>query len=108
MPHHNAAPRWIALMLALGIVLAGVWASTRNRDDAGARAGERNRIVARREKLLADLVRLERNRGDGGRENDNKYTVRREEIVAALEQVYGALDSHGITPEPGNSAGVAA
>lgn len=108
MPHHNAAPRWIALMLALGIVLAGVWASTQNRDDAGAGTGERNRLIARREKLLADLVRLERNRADGDRDSDNKYRVRREEIVAALEQVYGALDSHGITPEPGNTAGVAA
>jgi len=94
-------------MMALGIVLAGVWASTRNQDDAGARAGERNRLIARREKLLADLVRLERSQADGARD-DNKYRARREEIVAALEQVYGALDSHGITPEPGNTAGVAA
>jgi len=109
MPHHNAAPRWIALMLALGIVLVGVWAITRNHDDAAARASERKRLVARREKLLADLVRLERGQGSGGREGrDDKYRARREDIVVALEQVYGALDSDGITPEPGNTAGVAA
>jgi hypothetical protein len=115
MPHHNPAPRRIALMLALGIVFAGVWASTRNHDDAAARTSERKRLVARREKLLADLVRLERGQGDGregGDDNkdnkDNKYRTRREEIVAALEQTYGALDSDGITPEPGNTAGAAA
>ena len=99
-------------MLALAIVFAGVWASTRNRDDAAARASERKRLVARRERLLADLVRLERSRADSAREGrddkDDKYRTRREEIVAALEQVYGALDSDGITPEPGKTAGVAA
>ena len=121
MPHHNTAPRWIALMLALGIVLAGVWAATRNHDDAAARTTERKRLVARREKLLADLVRLERDHGadrstsgagrpDPGEErrDDPRYRVRREEIVRALEQVYGALDSDDITPEPGSAAGVAA
>ena len=109
MPHHNAAPRRIALMLAVGIVLAGVWAATRNQDDDAARAAERKRLTARREKLLADLVRLERGKGGGGHlARDDQYRARREEIVAALEQVYGALDSHGISPEPGNTAGVAA
>ena len=109
MPHHNAAPRRIALMLALGIVFVGVWASTRNHDDAAARATERKRLVARREKLLADLVRLERGKGGEKRdERDHNYRARREEIVAALEQIYGALDSDGITPGPGNTAGVAA
>jgi hypothetical protein len=103
MPHHNAAPRQIALILAVGIVLAGVWAATRNQDDAAARAAERKRLTARREKLLADLVRLER-----GKDQNNHYRARREEIVAALEQVYGALDSDGITPGPGATAGATA
>jgi hypothetical protein len=102
MPHHNPAPRRIALMLAVGIVLAGVWAATRNQDDAVARATERKRLTTRREKLLADLVRLERGKGHGD------YRARREEIVAALEQVYGALDSDGITPGPGKTAGAPA
>jgi hypothetical protein len=106
MPHHNPVPRWTALALALGIVLVGGWAATRNHDDAGARAGERKRLIARREKLLGDLVRLERDPGRDRR--DTSYRTRREEIVAALEQVYGALDSDGVTPEPGKTAGVAA
>ncbi|MDO8795272.1 MAG: hypothetical protein Q7J25_11700 [Vicinamibacterales bacterium] len=109
MPHHNPAPRRMALSLALGIVLVGVWAATRNHNDPGARTNERKRLIGRREKLLADLVRLERDRHSDRRDNrDDRYRARRAEIVAALEQVYGALDSDGVTPEPGNSAGVAA
>ena len=61
---------------------------------------------ARREKLLADLVRLERERGKA--RDERRYGARREEIVASLEHVYGALDSDGVTPGPGNTAGVAA
>src|SRR5207244_1035525 len=99
----NPAPRRIALILAVAIVLAGVWAATRNPDDAATRATERKRLTTRREKLLADLVRLERGKGGGG-----DYRARREEIVAALEQVYGALDSDGITPGPGKTAGAPA
>jgi hypothetical protein len=103
MPHHNPVPRRAALALALGIVLAGIWAATRSHDDSAARGSERKRLLARREKLLADLVRLERDQRD-----DPRYRTRREEIMAALEQVYGALDSDGVSPGPGNTAGVAA
>ena len=103
MPHHSATPRRTALALALGIVLVGVWTTTRTGADPATRGTDRKRLVARREKLLAELVRLERDHGDDGR-----YRARREEIVSALEQVYGALDADGLTPGPGNTAGVAA
>jgi hypothetical protein len=103
MPHHSATPRRTALALALGIVLVGVWTTTRTSADPATRGTDRKRLVARREKLLAELVRLERDHGDDGR-----YRARREEIVSALEQVYGALDADGLTPGPGNTAGVAA
>jgi hypothetical protein len=103
LPHHSATPRRTALALALGIVLVGVWTTTRTGADPATRGTDRKRLVARREKLLAELVRLERDHGDEGR-----YRARREEIVSALEQVYGALDADGLTPGPGNTAGVAA
>jgi hypothetical protein len=118
MPHHNPAPRRAALALALGIILVGVWAATRDYDEASTRTSQRQRLIARREKLLADLVRLEREQRDGRVSSDRaghpdpaagrRYSARREEIIAALEQVYGALDTDGVTPGPGNTAGVAA
>ena len=100
MPHHNPAPRWAALGFALAIVLVGVWAATRTTADAATRGSEFKRLIARREKLLADLVRLERDQRD-----DPRYRTRREEIVAALENVYSGLDIDGVTP---GTAGVPA
>ena len=90
-PHHSTAPRTIALLLALGIVVIGVFASRRSNDDEDVRAAERKRLIARREKLFADLVRLENDRRSG-RADERRYAARREQIVTALEQVYGALD----------------
>jgi hypothetical protein len=103
LPHHSPAPRRIAVGLALGVIAFGVWLATRRGPDAGTRPAERKRLIARRERLLADLVRLERDQ-----RGDSRYAARREEIVAALEHVYGALDSDDMTPEPGKSTGVAA
>jgi hypothetical protein len=90
-PHHSAAPRTITLLLAGVIVAIGIWAGGRTSDDAAARAADRKRLIARREKLFADLVRLEHDRRNG-RVDDRRYTSRRAELIAALENVYGALD----------------
>jgi hypothetical protein len=106
LPHHSSAPRWLALSLALAIVGVGVWAGTRPGDKA-ARASERNRLIARRERLFKDLVRLESERRQG-RGDASRYAARREELVTALEHVYGALDGEDTSPEPGNRAGLAA
>ena len=65
------------------------------------------RLIARREKLFQDLIRLETDR-KRGRGDSSRYAVRREELIAALEHVYGALDSDDIAPEPTGGAGVAA
>ena len=37
-----------------------------------------------------------------------RYATRREELVAALEHVYGALDTDDTSPEPATRTGVAA
>jgi hypothetical protein len=91
LPHHNPGPRWIALSLAFLIALIGVAAAWRPADPV-SRATERKQLVARREKLLQELVRLEndRRRGKG---DQARYDSRREALVAELEQVYSALDS---------------
>jgi hypothetical protein len=91
-PHHSSTPRTIALFLAVVIVGIGAWAARGSGgSDADAAAAERKQLIARREKLFADLLRLEHDhiarRGD-----ERKYAARREQLVGALEQVYGALD----------------
>jgi hypothetical protein len=106
-PHHSSTPRMITLLLAGVIALVGVFAATRPVPDASALAAERKRLIARREKLFADLVRLEHDRRNG-RVDDRRYAARREELLAALEQVYSALDSHDAGPEPADRAGLAA
>jgi hypothetical protein len=98
LPHHSPTPRYVALTLALGIALAGIWASRRP-DDPEARGAERKRLIARREKLFQDLVRLELDHRRG-RIDQGRFAARREELVAALEHVYGALDTDDAGPQP--------
>jgi hypothetical protein len=105
-PHYNSAPRWTALTLAVLILSAGVWAATKTGEPAADQAGERKRLIARREKLFSDLVRLE-NDYRAGRANAQRRASRREELLAALEQVYGALDVQATAP-PAVARGVPA
>ena len=59
--------------------------------DAGAQKEERKRLIARREKLFQDLVRIEQEHR-GGRGDRSRYVSRREELLSELERIYGALD----------------
>ena len=90
LPHHSAVPRWAALSIAAGIVLVGIWGAAR-KEDGGAQEAARKRLVARREKLFGDLVKVERDRRNG-RGDPDKLAARREELIASLEHIYGALD----------------
>src|SRR5205814_840685 len=92
LPHHSRAPRSIALALAIGIALAGIWSASRPDNDATNLASERKRLVAKRDRLLNDLVRLERDRRSG-RADEGRYAARWNELIAALEPIYAALDS---------------
>ena len=103
LPHHSVVPSSIALALAVMMVVGGVWASTRRADETNARAAERKKLLARRDRLFHDLIRLEHDRRNG-RADDRRYAARREEIVAALENVYGALDSDEPGPDPAELA----
>jgi len=47
--------------------------------------------VARRDRLFGELVKVERDRRNG-RGNADKLAARREELIASLEHIYGALD----------------
>jgi len=106
LPHHSATPRWIALGIVLVIALAGVWAGWRSVDPKD-RTEVRKQLIARREKLFQDLARLEAD-ARKGKGDQSKYAARRADLVAALEHVYGALDTDDAGPEPANRAGRAA
>jgi hypothetical protein len=107
VPHHNPAPRRVALGLVLVIALAGVWAASGGVDDGPAKAAERKRLLAKRDKLFNELVRLEQDHRNG-RVDDRRYASRRAELMSALEQIYGALDGDDTGPEPAHRAGLAA
>ena len=107
VPHHSQAPRRIALALALVVALTGTWFATRPTGDAAAQAAEKKRLVARREKLFNELMRLEHDRRNG-RADDRRYASRRDELVASLEQVYSALDAHDTGPEPAGRTALSA
>jgi hypothetical protein len=103
LPHHSSTPRYVALALAGVIVLAGLWLATQGNPLAEqSRAAERKRLIARREKLFGELVRLESD-ARTGRVDPQKYATRREHLVSALELVYGALDESD-APSPGGDA----
>jgi hypothetical protein len=105
LPHHSPMPRYLALASALGIFVIGAWFTLR--PVPPVRQTERKQLIARRERLFQDLLKLEaerrHNKGDSAR-----YPARREEIVAALERIYGALDSDEGSPDPSGRTGVAA
>jgi hypothetical protein len=89
LPHHEAWPRTLALILA-GIILAGgVWAALGSaRNGAAAR---RRELEQRRDRLFADLVRLEQAKRAGAVEAQ-ECEARRRELLATLERIYGELD----------------
>jgi hypothetical protein len=98
LPHHSSTPRIVALTLAVGIMLAGAWVATQKSPAQGqSRQAERKRLIARREKLFGELVRLEAD-ARGGRVDDAAYVPRREQLMSSLEQVYGALDDTDASP----------
>jgi hypothetical protein len=89
LPHHSRAPRWIAMGLAAAIVLIGIVA-LRRPTDPDEQGSERKRLIARREKLFQELLRLEQDHRRG-RVDAARYGERRTALVEALENVYGAL-----------------
>ena len=104
LPHHSTTPLYLSLALAIVVTLAGIWFAWR--PSGQPKSGDRRELIARRERLFQEFVRLEaahkRGRGDGAR-----YRTRREELVSALEHVYGALE-YDEGPDPAGRAGVTA
>ena len=101
LPFHSRTPRYMALALAAGVILFGVWLAARTRPEPDARS-----LADRREQLMQELTQLEIRRRDGA-VSAERYATRRRRLVADLEQVFGELDASGARPQ-GGGEGVAA
>lgn len=90
LPYAPTWPRNVALALAVIVLLAGTLAAIQGRRGRGV-AVERQRLEAERERLFGQLTALEEaNRA--GASDPAFYSVRRRELVVALERIYAALD----------------
>jgi hypothetical protein len=107
VPHHSQTPRRVALTITVFVVLIGAWFASKPSVDASELADERRRLIARREKLFGELARLEQDRRQG-RTDDRRYAARREDLIASLEQVYGALENFAGAPNATDPPGHAA
>jgi hypothetical protein len=90
LPSRSRWGRNLSLGLAALILLAGAWAAMSSRSSSGD-ASRRAALVERRDRLMADLVRVEEQRRSGTLD-DRRYAARHADLVAQLERVYGELD----------------
>ena len=99
LPSRSHVGRNLSLGLAVLLLLAGAWAAVSARSSSGD-ASRRTALVERRDRLMADLVRLEEQRR-AGTVDERRHASRHEELVTQLERVYGELDR-----QPGAAAEV--
>jgi hypothetical protein len=88
LPVHSPIPRYAALALAGGIALFGLWLALPRAKSAGE---SRERLISRRDALLAELAHIEE-RARTGRETA-RDAARKPRVLAELEQIYGELDT---------------
>jgi hypothetical protein len=91
LPHQAVWPRNVALVLAGGILAAGVWGSRRRVPAQHAEQERRKRLDAKRERLLAELTSIEQQHRETTIDPE-RYAARRRELLASLERVYTQLD----------------
>jgi hypothetical protein len=91
VPHEPIWPTNLAIGLAVIILIAGVWGSTRRSGTDSALATRRKKLESKRDRLFNDLTSLETSYRER-RVPAEQYTARRRELVARLEQVYAELD----------------
>ncbi len=91
LPHHPVWPRNVALGLALLILAGGAWSAFRGAGSGTAGDGHRRGLEERRDRLFDELTALEASHRDG-KVDPEHYAARRRDLVAALEEIYAALD----------------
>ena len=90
LPHRSTMPSTITLIMAGAIFGFGFWGSLGKRETA-SEVKRRAILETRKEKLFADLVKIERQHRSG-KIGLTKHTSRRTELISALERVYRELD----------------
>lgn len=95
LPSRSRVPSTITLILAIGILGFGVWGAS-CQPEVTASSRRRKTLEARKEKLLTDLVKVERQHR-AGKIGSTKRTTRRSELIGAIERVYHELDEE-LTP----------
>jgi hypothetical protein len=103
LPFHNRTPRYVALGLAAGLAILGIWLSV---SKGGGEVDSRKALVARRDTLLGQLAQLE-SKHRAGTADQGSYITRRQRILTELERIYGELDEASAGPD-GGGEGVAA
>ncbi len=91
LPSRSHAGLWLTLALGVLVLLGGAWAAFGSGAAARAADGRRTELEARRQKLMADLLRLEQQHA-GGIGDPARYQARRQELMTQLERVYGEQD----------------
>jgi hypothetical protein len=99
LPHRDTTVRDVGVALAVLVMAIGLWAAFTG---APARKSEVAKLAARREKLFAELVELERQH-HAGRIDEQRYVARRQHVSTQLERILGELDR-----SPTGDEGVAA
>ena len=95
LPHRSTLPTTVTLVIAACIVGCGVW-TTRGSVDPTSGSKRGQALEVRREKLFADLVKVERHYR-AGKIGSTKHSSRRGELVRALEKVYRELEASPIS-----------
>jgi len=91
LPHQPVWPRNLALGLAFAILGVGIWASIRRTSGMQVDEAHRKRLVARRDRLFAELTSIEEQHREHTIDAE-RYAERRRELLAGLERVYAQLD----------------
>ncbi len=96
LPHQPTWPRNLALALAVLTLGFGVWGAVRTGGRTAA-AAARQQLERRREKVFAELIRLEQQR-KAGTAGDEEFAEKRADLVGELERIYGELDTEAQGP----------
>jgi hypothetical protein len=102
LPSRSHWGRYTSVALALLVLALGVYGAMSARGTSGDLA-RRAQLAERRDKLMADLVRVEEQHR-AGTLDDGRYASRHSELVDQLERVYGELDQQRGPGEQGQGS----